>query len=112
MALKQNIQKSTRAAGEILRGGFWAHPIILRNIPFALYLAFLSIMAIYMAHRAEDNVESIAELKVKYDELESEYLETLSELMIMGTETEVKARASKLGLEEASQAPLKISRDE
>jgi len=112
MALKQGFKKSTRAAGEILRGGFWAHPIILRNIPFALYLAFLSIMAIYMAHRAEGNVESIAELKVRYDELESEYLETKSELMIMGTESEVKARASQLGLKDATKAPLKIERDE
>ena len=108
MGLKQRIKQSSRAAKEILRGGFWGHPLVLRNLPFAGYLVLLSLLAIYGAHRAEDNVTHIDELKVTYDELESEYLESLSSLMTLGTESSVKRRVKSLGLIAADKAPIQI----
>jgi len=108
MALKQRLKQSSRAAKEILRGGFWGHPLVLRNLPFAGYLVLLSLLAIYGAHHAEDNVAHIDQLTVTYDELESDYLESLSSLMIMGTASSVKQRVKSLGLIAADKAPIQI----
>ncbi len=105
---KKRLDQSGRAAREILRGSFLGHPIIIRNLPFALYVTGLSLIAIWGAHRAESRVREISKKVVHLNELESEYLEAKSNLMKMGTESSVRQRSKVLGLIPSHRAPERI----
>ncbi|MDG1252469.1 MAG: FtsL-like putative cell division protein [Schleiferiaceae bacterium] len=106
---KKRIKTSGYAAREILRGSFIGHPVIIRNLPFALYLTGLSLLAIWGAHRAESRVKEISKKVVLLNELESEYLEAKSNLMKMGTESSVRQRSQALGLVPSYRAPARIT---
>ena len=105
---KKRLQQSGRTAREILRGSFIGHPVIIRNLPFALYVTGLSLLAIWGAHRAESRVKEISKKVVHLNELESEYLEAKSNLMKMGTESSVRQRSQALGLVPSHRAPERI----
>ncbi|MDA8788145.1 FtsL-like putative cell division protein [Schleiferiaceae bacterium] len=105
---KKRIQKSGYAVREVLRGSFIGHPVIIRNLPFALYVTGLSLLAIWGAHRAESRVKEISKKVVLLNELESEYLEAKSNLMKMGTESSVRQRSQALGLVPSHLAPARI----
>jgi hypothetical protein len=105
---KKRIQKSGYAVREVLRGSFIGHPVIIRNLPFALYVTGLSLLAIWGAHRAESRVKEISKKVVLLNELESEYLEAKSNLMKMGTESSVRQRSQALGLVPSHRAPARI----
>lgn len=104
----KRLKYSGGALKEILRGSFLGHPLIVRNLPFALYVTLLSLVAIWSAHRAETRVRNISKKVVRLNELESEYLEAKSNLMQMGTESSVRRRTQKLGLTPAKEAPIQI----
>jgi hypothetical protein len=106
---KKRLSQSGNAAREILRGSFIGHPVIIRNLPFALYLTFLSLVAIWSAHRAESRVREISKKVVQLNELESEYLEAKSNLMKMGTESSVRQRSHAIGLIPSHRAPARIT---
>ncbi|MDG1710478.1 MAG: FtsL-like putative cell division protein [Schleiferiaceae bacterium] len=103
-------QRSIGALKEILRGSFFGHPIILKNLPFVLYITTLALIQIWAAHRAESNVRIISKMTVEINELESQYLDSKSKLMKMGQESSVQLRAEELGLIEMSQAPISIKK--
>ena len=100
------------ALKEILRGSFFGHPLILRNLPFVLYCTTLALVQIWAAHRAESNVRLISIKTVEINELESQYLESKSQLMKMGQESSVQFRAGKIGLIPLRQAPTYIQKPE
>jgi|TARA_B110000444_G_scaffold235119_1_gene245914 hypothetical protein len=103
-------QRRIGALKEILRGSFFGHPIILKNLPFVLYATSLALIQIWAAHRAESNVRTISKMTVQINELESQYLESKAKLMKMGQESSVQLRAEKLGLIAMSQAPISIKK--
>ena len=77
--------------------------------PLPLYLTFLSLVAIWSAHRAESRVREISKKVVQLNELESEYLEAKSNLMKMGTESSVRQRSHAIGLIPSHRAPARIT---
>ena len=106
---KKRLKQSGNAVKEVLRDSFIGHPVIIRNLPFALYVTVLSLVAIWSAHRAESRVREISKKVVLLNELESEYLEAKSNLMKMGTESSVRQRSQALGLVPSHRAPARIS---
>jgi len=68
----------------VLRGSFLGHPYVVRNLPFVAYLSVLGMIAIFLAHRAEQQARSISKLSAELSEIKSEYLEAKSTLMRMG----------------------------
>jgi len=105
---KQRIKQTGGAAREVLRGSFLGHPVIIQNLPFALYVTGLSLVAIWSAHRAETRVLEISKKVVELNELESEYLDSKSQLMKMGTESSVRQRGEAIGLIPLEDAPKKV----
>lgn len=93
----------------ILRGSFLGHPYVVRNLPFVAFLSAMGVVAIYSAHRAEQLARQISSLSADLSELKSEYLESKSTLMRMGTETSVRQRAQALGMIPPTKAPEIIS---
>tara|TARA_B100000497_G_C7696631_1_gene426177 strand:- start:11445 stop:11783 length:339 start_codon:yes stop_codon:yes gene_type:complete len=103
-------RKNIGALRGIIRGSFFGHPLILKNLPFILYLTTLAIIQIWAAHRAESNVRMISKKTIEINELESQYLESKSILMRMEQESSVQMRAKKLGLISLAKAPISIKK--
>ncbi len=105
--------KATSSKGllaSVLRGSFLGHPAVVRNLPFAAFLSALGLVAIFMAHRAEQQARRISQLGAELSEVKSEYLEAKSTLMRMGTESSVRQRAQALGMVAPSKAPERIKK--
>jgi predicted tellurium resistance membrane protein TerC len=79
-----------------------------KNWPFILYLSFLALIMIYSSHKADRKVHEIARLRNQMKELNSEFIETRSTLMLQALETKVVERAEEIGLIESNEPPIKL----
>ena len=89
--------------GKFLTGRNWE-----KNWPFILYISFLALIMISSSHNAERKVHRIAQLSNELKELNSEFIDTRSNLMMESMESSVIARAQNLGLVESDQPPFVI----
>lgn len=103
-------QSNKGLLASILRGSFLGHPYVVRNLPFVAYLSALGVLAIFWAHRAEQQSRTISKLTAELSEVKSEYLEAKSNLMRLGTESSVRQRAQSLGLIPPKKAPDQIKK--
>ena len=79
-----------------------------RQIPFALFLSLLAIIAIRSGHSVDEKVHEISRLESQLKELEAEYLESKSKLMQLGMESEVIRRGTQQGLIPSQEPPQKL----
>ncbi|MGB0175577.1 MAG: FtsL-like putative cell division protein [Owenweeksia sp.] len=80
-----------------------------KNWPFILYLSLLALIMIASSHSADQKVHEIARLRSEMKELNSEFIDTRSRLMLESMESKVVERATELGLERSEHPPLKIN---
>ncbi len=95
--------------GSLFTGSFLVSQRWEKNWPFILYLSFLALLMIYSSHNADKKVHEIADLRTEMKELNSEFIETRSNLMLEALETKVVSRAEALGLVESEHPPVKIT---
>ncbi len=79
-----------------------------KNWPFILYLSLLALIMIASSHSADQKVHQIARLRSEMKELNSEFIDTRSRLMLESMESKVVQRASEMGLERSEHPPMKI----
>lgn len=79
-----------------------------KNWPFILYLSLLAMIMIASSHSADKKVHHIARLRTEMKELNSEYIDTRSRLMLESMETKVVEEARELGLERSQNPPVRI----
>ncbi|HHJ11090.1 MAG TPA: hypothetical protein ENK25_09425 [Bacteroidetes bacterium] len=91
-------------------GTILANQLIIKQLPFILFLTFLAMIYIGNRYHAEKIVREITRLKKEIQELRAESISTSAELMYKSTKTQVlKAIKEKnLGLEESMVPPGKI----
>ncbi len=91
-------------------GTVLANQLIIKQLPYILYLTFLAVIYIGNRYHAEKIVRETTRLKKEIQELRAESISTSAELMYKSTKTQVlKAiREKNLGLEEAVVPPGKI----
>ncbi len=94
--------------GSLFTGRFLVSQRWEKNWPFILYLSFLALLMIYSSHSADRKVHEIARLRSEMKELNSEFIETRSNLMLEALETKVVKRAQAIGLVESQHPPIKI----
>lgn len=88
-------------------GSFSAN-LILRNLPFVLFLGFLGTVYIANAHYSEKTVRNIQKLQGEIRELRWKYLSLQAEIMYNSKEAEVEKRVGSLGLGRKGSRPRKI----
>lgn len=93
---------------DIIKGDFLLNERFRRNAPFVAYIAFLALLSIYSGHKVDSKVLQISKMRNQVKELNSEYIDTRSQLMIASTHTRVVQKAKDLGLEESKTPPKKI----
>ncbi|MCX8019439.1 MAG: FtsL-like putative cell division protein [Chitinophagaceae bacterium] len=77
------------------------YPTAVRQIPFFLFISLLATLYIYNGHYAEKTLRKINKLSKEVKELQYEYLDIKSKLLLKAKLSEVKNAAEPLGLIEA-----------
>ena len=88
---------------------FWSSDLVLKNLPFLVFLGFLAVVYIANAHYAEKNVRDIQVLQRDLKELRWYYMSLESENMFNSKRSEVADRVKKDGLRPQTGTPKIIT---
>ena len=72
--------------------------LVLKNLPYVLFVGFLAIVYIANAHYSEKKVREIQHLQAEIKELRWHYMSLKSELMYNSKRSEIAKRVAPLGL--------------
>jgi hypothetical protein len=100
--------KVARSFVSLFSGSFLSSEEIIRQLPFLLFLAFISLLYIGNGYYAEKTVRRINTVTTELKELHSQYIITSSELMYVSKQSEVSKMASSIGIKESLVPPKKI----
>ncbi len=107
-------KKESLKRKEIIRsladGSLFTKEVILKNIPFLLFLLFLGLVYIANHYQAEKLVRQTIELKKEIEQLKAEHLSVTSALMQISQQSEVEKliQEKQLDLQTSEQPPKKI----
>lgn len=103
-------QKSTTNEGgaAVLKRLLFNQRWLVRNIPFFLFVGFLTGLYIYNGHFAEKKIKDINRAAAQIKELQYEYKTVKSELMYLQKQSEVVKAVSGLGLKEIKEPPVRL----
>lgn len=88
---------------------YFNYQVIVKNIPFFLFLSALAVMYIYNGHYADKLVRKISTSEKNIKELEYEYKTVKSEVIFRSKASELVKAVEPLGLKELKTAPVNIS---
>ncbi len=99
-----------RSVLDIINGNFLAREYSIRQAPFVLFLALVTLLYISNNYFAESKIREISRINNELKELRSEYITTKSKLMFMTKQSEVAVMAEEMGIgiKPATRAPKKI----
>lgn len=98
----ENISKSRT------RNVLLSQQVLVKNIPFFLYLACLAILYIYNGHRVEKTIKDISKTSKELKESQFEYKMLRSEWMFSTKQSEVVKSAAPFGLIETDEPPVNL----
>jgi cell division protein FtsL len=87
-----------KSIGSYLEIGSMGASLILKNLPYVLFLSFLAIVYIANAHYAEKQIRQIQTLQQEVKDLKREYNSLKSEIMFKSRLSEVGDDVESLGL--------------
>jgi len=82
--------------------------LVIRNIPFVLYLTFIALFYIWNSYTIDKTVREIDKTDKELKELRSEFITGKSDLMYKCKMTEVAKNIEMYGVKESKEAPKKI----
>ena len=82
--------------------------LVIRNIPFVLYLTFIGLFYIWNSYTIDKTVREIDKTDKELKELRSEFITGKSDLMYKCKMTEVAKNIEMYGVKESKEAPKKI----
>lgn len=90
--------KQTRPLGSYFAIGSIGASIVLKNLPYVMFLSFLTIIYIANTHYAEKQIRQIQTLQKDVKELKRQYNSLKSEIMFKSRLAEVGEDVESLGL--------------
>ncbi len=82
------------------------YQLIVKNLPFFLFLSILAVVYIYNGHYSDKIIKSISKTSRELREMQYEYKTLKSELMFRSKQTEVARAVEPLGLKELTTPPV------
>ncbi len=82
--------------------------IILKNLPYVIFLGFLGTIYIANVHYAENTMREIKQLERQISELRWQYMAAKSDLMYKSKQSEVLKRVESMGLSDSGKKAKKI----
>ena len=110
----QEMKETSRfRARDLFGGSIFSKEIVLRQIPFFLFLAVLILAYIGNQYRGEKVIKEVLSLEKRVKELKAESSSVTFDLQVISTESRVKEmiRLSGLPLIEAKTPPFQIKMD-
>ncbi len=92
MAKKKKSLKDYTAFGNI------SAELVLKNLPYVLFIGFLAMVYIANAHYSEKKIREIQRLQAEIKELRWHYMSLKSELMYNSKRSEITKQVAPLGL--------------
>ena len=83
--------------------------IIVRNIPFFLFLSALAVLYIYNGHYADKLIRKIGASEKNIKELQYEYKSIRSEVIFRSKASELARAVEPLGLKELTAGPVNLT---
>jgi cell division protein FtsL len=82
------------------------YQLIVKQVPFFLFLSILAVVYIYNGHSADKTIRNINQTAKEVKELEYEYKNVKSEVMFRSKQSELAKAVEPLGLKELTAAPV------
>lgn len=82
------------------------HQWMVKNIPYFLFLAVLTVMYIYNGHYSDKTIKNINRASREIKELQYEYKTIQSEVMFRSKQSELAKAVEPLGLKELAEPPI------
>ena len=108
-ALKSNSISTANTANNPLAIGWkrWLnYHVIVKQIPFCIFLGLLAVIYIYNGHYADKLIRNINSTEKEVKELQYEYKTVKSEVMFRSQQSELAKAVQPLGLKELVSAPV------
>jgi len=105
-------QNKNKSLGNYLAIGNMGASIVLKNLPFVLFLSFLTVVYIANAHYAEKQVRRIQTLQKEVKELKRQYNSLKSEIMFESRLSEIGGAVDGLGLHKSMGGVKRIKSDD
>jgi cell division protein FtsL len=83
--------------------------MLLKQLPFALFICFLLVLFIWNGHTTEKLIRSIDKVNKENKELRSEYTSIMSEMMNQSRQSSIAKRLENIGIKESINPPQKIT---
>lgn len=88
--------------------GFFNYQWIIKNIPFFLFLAVLTVMYIANGHKSDSTIRKINSTTSQLKDLQFEYKTLKSEVMYKSQEIQIVKAAEPLGLHISNEMPKRL----
>lgn len=97
-----------KSLSAVFSGTFLSNEIVLKYIPFVLFLSCIGIGYISYNYWADDKLRKQTKITAELKELRSEYIANKSDLMFISKQSEVAKAVESMGLKEPVVPPMKI----
>jgi cell division protein FtsB len=87
----------------------FTHRMMVKNVPFFLFLALLAVIYIYNGHYADKSIRNISKTQNQLKELQYEYKTLKSEVMFRSKESELAKVVQSFGLKELTAPPVVLN---
>jgi FtsZ-binding cell division protein ZapB len=101
--------KQKKSLGDLFSIGSMSASLVLKNLPFVLFLGFLTVIYIANAHYAEKQVRQIQTLQKEVKELKRQYNSLKSEIMFKSRLANVGDEVEAIGLRKIQGRVKKIA---
>ncbi len=81
---------------------------LVKNIPFFIYLSFLTVMYIYNGHQAEKTIKDISRTSRELKQLQYEFKMIRKDWVYQTQQSEIIKTVEPLGIKEILEAPIKL----
>jgi hypothetical protein len=97
---------------DLIDGSLLTRQVVLKQLPFFLFLVFLALVYIANRYHAETITRTTLELQEELNELRAESISTASALMYLSRQSQLlkKIEQENLGLKESRVPPKKIEK--
>ncbi|MCF8296385.1 MAG: hypothetical protein K9J13_02475 [Saprospiraceae bacterium] len=99
-----------KAVQSVMDGSILTKEIVLRLLPFTLFLTFIAVIYIANSYYAEKKIIETERVNTEINELRYEYITTKSELMYYSKQSEVVKKLQEKGIKESVTPPIQINR--
>jgi cell division protein FtsL len=97
-----------KTIGDYFAVGSMSASLVIKNLPFVLFLGFLAVVYITNTHYAEKQVRQIQALQKEVKELKRQYNSLKSEIMFKSRLSEIGEEVDALGLRKTAGRVKKI----